>query len=63
MVNIRNLIGNMKTKFMKVFIFKRNFFVQNLNTKIMKFKNFNNNFPYYIYRQVLLIVEAKGKIG
>ena len=40
-------VGDMETKFIKVVIFKNNFFVQNLNAKFIKIHDFNTNVPKF----------------
>ena len=45
-VEVQCLVGDIKTKFMKVVIFKKQtFFFQDLNAKVMKVRDFNTNFP------------------
>ena len=58
---MRSLIEDIKTKFMKVVIFKNKFFIQNLNVKIMKVQDFNTNFLLYL-RVIFKIDDNKNKI-
>ena len=50
-------VEDIKTKFMKIVIFKNKLFVQDLNAKIMTFHNFNTNFSLFNFLYDAIYVE------